>query len=50
MILSTRRTQILMCKEPTDMRLGYNSLQGDVLICKRLSQGLFCRPNPSYKK
>ena len=85
MILSTRRTQILMCKEPTDMRLGYNGLQkqakklfktnpyqgqffvfvnrrrtsckvytydgsGDVLICKRLSQGVFCRPNPSYKK
>jgi transposase len=85
MILSTRRTQILMCKEPTDMRLGYSGLQkrakklfktnpyqgqffvfvnrkrtsckvytydgsGDVLICKRLSQGVFCRPNPSYKK
>lgn len=85
MILSTRRTQILMCKEPTDMRLGFNGLQkrakklfkrnpyqgqsfvfvnrrrtsckvyfydgsGDVLICKRLSQGVFCRPNPSYKK
>lgn len=85
MILSTNRTQILMCKEPTDMRLGYNGLQkrakklfkinpyqgqsfvfvnrrrtsckiytydgsGDVLICKRLSQGVFCRPNPSYKK
>ena len=85
MILSTRQTQILMCKEPTDMRLGYNGLQkrakklfkanpyrgqsfvfvnrrrtslkiytydgsGDILICKRLSQGVFCRPNPSYKK
>ena len=85
MILSTRRTQILMCKQPTDMRLGYNRLQkqakkafgqspyhgqffvfvnrrrtsckvyswdgtGDVLICKRLSQGVFCRPNPAYKK
>jgi transposase len=85
MILNTRRTQILMCKEPTDMRLGYNGLQkrakklfktnpyrgqsfvfvnrrrtslkvytydgsGDVLVCKRLSQGVFCRPNPSYKK
>jgi len=85
MILSTRRTQILMCKQPTDMRLGYDGLSrqakksfgqnpyhgqffvfvnrrrtsckvytydgsGDVLICKRLSQGVFCRPNPSYKK
>lgn len=85
MIFSTRRTQILMCKAPTDMRLGYDGLQklakkafgknpyqgqfftfvnrrrtsckvytydgsGDVLICKRLSQGVFCRPNPSYKK
>jgi transposase len=85
MILSTRRTQILMCKKPTDMRLGYDGLSklakktfgqnpyqgqffifinrrrtsckvytwdgtGDVLICKRLSQGLFCRPNPSYQK
>jgi transposase len=85
MILSTRRTQILMCKQPTDMRLGFNGLQkqskklfktnpyqgqffvfvsrrrtsckvytydgsGDVLICKRLRQGVFCRPNPSYKK
>ena len=85
MILSTRRTQILMCKDPTDMRLGYDGLvrqakrsfrqnpyhgqyfvfvnrrrtsckiytwdgTGDVLICKRLSQGVFCRPNPSYKK
>ena len=27
MILSTRRTQILMCKLPTDMRLGYDGLQ-----------------------
>lgn len=85
MNLNTRRTQILMCKEPTDMRLGFNGLQkqakklfkmnpyegqffvfvnrkrnsckiytydgsGDVLVCKRLSQGVFCRPNPSYKK
>lgn len=85
MILSTRRTSILMCKDPTDMRLGFDGLQklakkafkqnpyngqafvfvnrrrtsckvytwdgtGDVLICKRLSQGVFCRPNPSYKK
>lgn len=85
MILSTRRTQILMCKEPTDLRFGYDGLQkqakkafgqnpyrgqlfvfvnrrrtsckvytwdgtGDVLICKRLSQGVFCRPNPWYKK
>jgi transposase len=85
MILSTRQTQILMCKSPTDMRLGYDGLSkqakkafgknpytgqyfvfvnrrrtsckvytwdgtGDVLICKRLSQGVFCRPNPSYKK
>jgi len=85
MILSTRRTQILMCKDPTDMRLGYDGLArqakrsfgqnpyrgqyfvfvnrrrtsckiytwdgtGDVLICKRLGQGVFCRPNPSYKK
>ena len=85
MILSTRRTQILMCKEPTDLRLGFNGLQkrvkklfktnpyqgqsfvfvnrrrtnckvyfydgsGDVVVCKRLSQGVFCRPNPSYKK
>lgn len=85
MIFSTRRTRILMCKSPTDMRLGYNGLHkqakkafgqnpsqgqlfvfvnrrrtsckvytydgsGDVLICKRLSQGVFCRPNPSYKK
>lgn len=85
MILNTRRTQILMCKEPTDLRFGFNGLQkrakkifktnpyqgqsfvfvnrrrtsckvyfydgsGDVLICKRLSQGVFCRPNPLYKK
>jgi transposase len=85
MILNTRRTQILMSKQPTDMRLGYDGLakqakklfgqnpyhgqffvfinrrrtsckvytydgSGDVLICKRLSQGVFCRPNPSYKK
>lgn len=85
MIFNTRQTQILMCKTPTDMRLGYDGLQriaktafrqdpyrgqffvfinrrrtsckvytwdgtGDVLICKRLNQGGFCRPNPSYKK
>lgn len=85
MILSTRRTPILMNKHPTDMRLGYDGLRkqaktvfgqnpylgqffvfvnrrrtsckvytwdgtGDVLICKRLSQGVFCRPNPRYKK
>lgn len=85
MILNTRRTQILMSKQATDMRLGYDGLQkqakkifgqnpyrgqffvfvnrrrtsckvytwdgtGDVLICKRLSQGVFCRPNPLYKK
>lgn len=85
MIFSTRRTQVLMCKRPTDMRLGFDGLQklakksfgqnpyrgqffafvnrrrtsckvytydgsGDVLICKRLSRGVFCRPNPSYKK
>jgi transposase len=85
MIFSTRRTHILMSKQPTDMRLGYDGLQklakkvfgknprqgqyfvfvnrrrtsckvytydgtGDVLICKRLSRGVFCRPNPSYKK
>jgi transposase len=23
---------------------------GEVLICKRLSRGVFCRPNPGYKK
>jgi transposase len=85
MILNTRRSRILMCKEPTDMRLGYDGLHklakkvfgqspyhgqsfvfvnrrrtsckvyiydgsGDVLICKRLSQGVFCKPNPFYKK
>jgi transposase len=85
MIVSTRRSQILICKEPTDMRLGFDGLNkrakrafgqnpyngqyfvfvnrrrtsckvytwdgsGDVLISKRLSQGGFCRPNPSYKK
>ena len=85
MIFNTRRTQILMCKEPTDMRLGYDGLHklakkvfrqnpyggqyfafvnrkrtslkvytwdgtGEVLISKRLSQGVFCRPNPYYKK
>lgn len=85
MIFSTRRTQIWMCKDPTDMRLGYDGLHriakkafgqnpfngryfvfvnrrrtsckvytwdgsGEVVICKRLSQGVFCRPNPHYKK
>ena len=85
MIFSTRRTQILMCKEPTDMRLGYDGLQklakkvfrqnpnqgqyftfvnrrrtsckiytwdgtGEVVVAKRLSRGVFCRPNPHYKK
>jgi transposase len=85
MIFSTRRTQVLMCKEPTDMRLGFDGLQklakkafrqnpnqgqyfafvnrrrtsckvytydgsGEVLVCKRLSRGVFCRPNPNYKK
>jgi transposase len=85
MIFNTRRTQILICKKPTDLRLGFDGLQkqaknlfkmnpyrghffvfvnrrrnsckiysydgsGDVLICKRLRQGVFCRPNPSYKK
>lgn len=85
MIVSTRRTKILMCKEPTDLRFGYNGLQkrakkifktnpyqgqffvfvnrrrnsckiytydgsGDVLICKRIRQGFFCRPNLYYKK
>lgn len=85
MIFSTRRTQIWMCKNPTDMRLGYDGLHrlakksfgqnpyrgqyfvfvnrkrtsckvytwdgtGEVVICKRLNQGVFCRPNPYYKK
>ena len=85
MILTTRRTQILMSKQPTDMRQGYDGLRkqakkvfgqnpyhgqffvfvnrrrtsckvytwdgtGDVLICKRLSQGVFCRPNLRYRK
>ena len=85
MIFSTRRTQIWMCKNPTDMRLGYDGLHrltkktfgqnpfngqhfvfvnrrrtsckiytydgtGEVLVCKRLSRGVFCRPNPYYKK
>jgi transposase len=85
MILHSKKTQILMCKEPTDMRLGFDGLHklarklfkqnpyhgqsfvfvnrrrtsckiymydgsGDVLICKRLSSGVFCRPNPSYKR
>lgn len=85
MILSTRRTSIFLCKEPTDMRFGYDGLRrlakkafgqnpyrgqyfafvnrrrtsckvytwdgtGEVLICKRLARGVFCRPNPAYKK
>lgn len=84
MIVSTRRTRILMCKNPTDMRLGYDGLHklakkafgqnplsgqyfvfvnrrrtsckiytwdgtGEVLICKRLDRGTFCRANPHYK-
>ncbi len=27
MILNTRRTQIMMCKNPTDMRQGYDGLR-----------------------
>lgn len=85
MIFSTRRTQIWMCKDPADMRLGYDGLHrlvkkafgkdpfggqyfvfvnrrrtsckiytwdgtGEVVISKRLNQGVFCRPNPNYKK
>ncbi len=85
MIFSTRRMQIMMYKNPADLRLGFDGLQklakkgfnqnpyqgqffvfvnrrrnsckvytydgsGDVLVCKRLSQGVFCRPNPHYKK
>jgi transposase len=85
MILSSRRTQVYLCKDPTDMRLGYNGLSalikkafrkdpyggqyfafvnrrrtsckvftwdgtGDVIISKRLSFGVFCRPNARYKK
>ncbi len=85
MIINTRRIRIFMCKDPTDMRLGFDGLHklakksfrqnpyggqhfvfvnrrrtsckiytwdgtGEVLISKRLSQGVFCRPNPSYKK
>jgi transposase len=85
MIFSTRRTQIWMCKNPTDMRLGYDGLHrlakksfgqnpfggqyfvfvnrrrttckiytwdgtGEVVIGKRLSRGVFCRPNPHYRK
>ena len=85
MIFSTRRTQIWMCKNATDMRLGYEGLHklakkafgqnpfggqyfvfvnrrrtsckiytydgtGEVVVCKRLNQGVFCRPNPHYKK
>lgn len=85
MIFSTKRTQVLMCKDPTDLRFGYDGLHrlakkafgenpfrgqyfvfvnrrrssckvytwdgsGEILICKRLSRGVFCRPNPYYKK
>lgn len=85
MMIDTRRTQIWICKNPTDMRLGYDGLHkiakkafgqnplsggyfvfvnrrrtsckiytcdrsGEVIICKRLNQGVFCRPNPLYKK
>lgn len=85
MILGHRQTRVLMCKNPTDMRLGYDGLSklakkvfaqnpyrgqhfvfvnrrrtsckvytwdgsGEVLICKRLSRGVFCRPNPNYRK
>jgi transposase len=85
MIFSTRRTQILICKNPTDMRLGYDGLHrmakksfgqnpfggqyfvfvnrrrttckiytwdgtGEVVIGKRLGRGIFCRPNPSYRR
>jgi transposase len=85
MILSTRKTNVYLCKHPTDMRLGYDGLSalvkkafskspyggqyyafvnrrrtsckvytydgtGDVIISKRLSIGVFCRPNPRYKK
>jgi hypothetical protein len=25
-------------------------MAGDVLLCKRLGAGVFCRPNPRYKK
>lgn len=84
-MITTKKTQILMCKLPTDMRLGYDGLHkiakkafsqnpykgqyfvfvnrrrtsckvytwdgsGEVIISKRLGQGVFCRPNPSYKK
>jgi transposase len=85
MILSSRKAGVYLCKNPTDMRLGFNGLSalvkkhfrknpyegqyfafvnrrrtrckvyvfdgtGDVIISKRLSMGVFCRPNPSYKK
>lgn len=85
MIFSTKQNRVLLCKDPTDMRLGYDGLRklakkvfgqnpnrgqyfafvnrrrssckiytwdgsGEVLICKRLGQGVFCRPNPHYKK
>ncbi len=85
MILSTRKTGVYLCKNPTDMRLGYDGLNalvkktfrkdpyggqffafvnrrrtsckvftwdgtGDVIISKRLSKGLFCRPNPRHKR
>ncbi len=84
MIFSTMRAPILLHKNPTDLRLGFDGLHklakrslqnprrgqyfifvnrrrtsckvytmdrtGEVLVCKRLSSGVFCRPNPSYKK
>lgn len=85
MIFSTRRTKVLMCKTPADLRFGYDGLHrlakkafgqnpyggqyfvfvnrrrtsckvytwdgtGEVVICKRLSRGVYCRPNPNYKK
>lgn len=85
MILSTRKTGVYLCKDPTDMRLGFDGLSrlvrkvfkrnpyggqyfafvnrrrtsckvftwdgtGDVIIAKRLRYGVFCRPNPRYKK
>ncbi len=85
MMINTKRTQIFMCKDPTDMRLGFDGLHklakksfrqnpyggqhfifvnrrrtsckiytwdgtGEVLVSKRLGRGVFCRPNPNYKK
>ncbi len=85
MILSSRKTNVFLCKNPTDMRLGFSGLSGlvkqsfkmdpyggqffafinkrrtsckvftwdgsgMVVISKKLDSGLFCRPNPSYKK